>query len=322
MSSSLLEVKNLTKVYVSGMRAKRAVKAVENVSFNIPGDRPHITALVGESGSGKTTILRLVLGFIKPTSGEILYKGVNIQNLLRKDQKAYRKEVQVVFQDPYSIYNPVYRVDRVLETVINKFNLGEGKDHKAIIEETLRMIGIRPEDLLGRYPHQISGGERQRLMLARILLMRPRLILADEPVSMIDVSLRAIFLDTFLEFKKKYGISALYITHDFNIGHYIADDGIVLCSGNIIEKGPMTALVREPLHPYTKALIDSIPRPDPTRRWPHKIQLKVEKPAERMQPHACAFFGRCPSVCNDCAKSRPPFVKVGKDREVACFHYD
>lgn len=317
----LLEVRNLTKIFMSGIRAKRAVKAVDNVSFNMPGDEPCITALVGESGSGKTTILRLILGFIKPTSGDMLYRGHNILNLLRKDSKAYRREVQVVFQDPYSIYNPVYRIDRVLETVVKKFNLARGQDSRKLIEDTLRSIGIRPEDLLGRYPHQISGGERQRLMLARILLMRPRLILADEPVSMIDVSLRAIFLDTLLDFKKQHGISSLYVTHDFNVAHYIADEGIVLCSGNVVEKGSMAKLVEDPLHPYTKTLIDSIPRPDPTKRWPDKIELKVENLEQRMQPHACAFYGRCPDLCDSCAEKKPTLVKVGKDREVACFHY-
>ena len=217
--------------------------------------------------------------------------------------------MQVVFQDPYSIYNPVYRLDRVLDTVVKKFNLAQDKDPKELIENTLRSIGIRPEDLLGRYPHQISGGERQRLMLARILLMRPRLILADEPVSMIDVSLRAIFLDTLLDFRKKFEISSLYITHDFNVAHYIADNGIVLCSGKIVEKGPMTEIVRDPLHPYTKTLIDSIPIPDPTKRWSDQINLKSERQDRQMPLEGCVFYGRCPKVCKGCDAGKPSLVK-------------
>jgi peptide/nickel transport system ATP-binding protein len=318
---NLLEVRNLTKVYVSGMRVKKAVIAIDNITFNLPGDKPHITALVGESGSGKTTTLRLILGFIKPTSGEILYKGINIMNILHKNQAYYRREVQAVFQDPYSIYNPFYKVDRVLESVINKFNLAQGQEVKSLIEETLKSIGLRSEDVLGRYPHQISGGERQRLMLARVLLMKPRLILADEPVSMIDVSLRAIFLDILMDFKKKYGISTLYITHDFNVANYIADDGIVLCSGNMVEKGPIKELVKNPFHPYTKGLIESIPRPDPTKRWPEKIELKVESLEKRMQKGACAFYGRCPDARKDCSEKRPSMIEISKNHEVACFHY-
>lgn len=318
---TLLEVSNLTKFFMSGIREKRAVKAVDDASFDMPAEKPNITALVGESGSGKTTILRLILGFIKPTSGKIYYKNREISDLLHKDPKTYRREVQVVFQDPYSIYNPVYRVDRVLETVVKKFKLAKDKDPKELIEKTLRSIGIRPEDLLGRYPHQISGGERQRLMLARILLMRPKLILADEPVSMIDVSLRAIFLDTLLDFKKKFGISSLYVTHDFNVAHYIADDGVVLCRGRIVEKGPMTKIVADPLHPYTKTLIDSIPIPDPTKRWPEKIDLETERLNQRMQSKGCIFYDRCPKASKNCAEEKPVLVKMGKNREVACFEF-
>lgn len=270
----LLQVNQLTKVFTAGMLAKRQIKAVDDASFTIVGEKPQITALVGESGSGKSTILRAILGFIKPTSGEVLYKGKNVQELLKKDRKTFRKEVQVIFQDPYSIYNPFYRVDRVLELVMKKFDLAPGMDREALIEESLRNVGIRPEELLGRYPHQISGGERQRLMLARILLIKPRLLLADEPVSMIDASLRAIFLDILLDFKKKYEISSIYVTHDFNVAHHIADDVVVLCNGTIVEKGTIDEIVSKPLHPYTKNLINSIPIPDPTDRWKDKIEVK------------------------------------------------
>jgi peptide/nickel transport system ATP-binding protein len=235
---------------------------------------------------------------------------------------AYRREVQAVFQDPYSIYNPFYRVDRVLETVIKKFNLAPKKDQKTIIEDTLRSIGIRPEELLGRYPHQISGGERQRLMLARILLIKPRLLLADEPISMIDASLRAIFLDTLIDFKKKYNISSLYVTHDFNVAHYIADDVIVLCNGTIVEKGLIDEVVRDPLHPYTKKLMDSIPIPDPTKRWKEKIELNVTDLKNRVSSHACSYYGKCPEVCDGCSDKKPVLIKVGNKREVACFKYN
>jgi len=322
--NSLLEVKNVTKIFRSGLlgAGAKSVKALENVSFTLPGDKPNITALVGESGSGKTTMLRLILGLITPSSGEILYKGNNIYSLLKKDWKRYRREVQIIFQDPYSIYNPFYRVERVLEMVVKKFNLASNeKDAKALIEDTLRSIGLRPQDVLGRYPHQISGGERQRLMLARILLMKPKLILADEPVSMIDASLRAIFLDALLDFKKKYGMSSLYVTHDLNIAHYISDDIIVLCQGRIVEKGPTANVIGEPIHPYTKTLIASIPIPDPSRRWKEKIDVKIESLEKRGREEGCVFYDRCPKAMEICAEKKPPLIEVGNKREVACFLY-
>jgi peptide/nickel transport system ATP-binding protein len=296
---SLLEVRNLSKTFTSGLRARRVIKAVDDVSFVIPSIKPEITALVGESGSGKTTILRLLLGFIRPTSGEMLYKGQNILDLLRKDKMTYRREVQVVFQDPYSVYNPFYKVDRVLETIIKKFNLAKRTEIKSMIEDTLKAVGIRPEDLLGRYPHQISGGERQ----------------------MIDVSLRAIFLDTLLSLKKTHGISALYITHDFNVAHYIADKGIVLCSGNLVEKGSMTEIINNPIHPYTRSLIDSIPIPDPTKRWEKEIELRIESLERRVMQKGCIFYERCPDRCLTCIENKPELKKLNNNHEVACFQY-
>ena len=321
-ATPLLQVNHLSKVFTTGTLAKRQIRAVDDVSFEIMGEKPQITALVGESGSGKSTILRTILGFVKPTSGEVLYKGRSVFELLKKDRKTFRKEVQVIFQDPYSIYNPFYRVDRVLELVMKNFNLDPGKDREALIEESLRKVGIRPEELLGRYPHQISGGERQRLMLARILLIKPRLLLADEPVSMIDASLRAIFLDILLDIKKKYEISSIYVTHDFNVAHYIADDVVVLCNGNVVEKGTIDEIVSKPLHPYTKNLINSIPIPDPTNRWKDKIELKVTDLKSRIKTHGCIYYNKCPGVCEGCADKKPVLKKVGNEREVACFKYD
>ncbi len=321
-TTPLLQVNHLKKIFTTGVLTKRQIKAVDDVSFTIFGEKPQVTALVGESGSGKSTILRTILGLIRPTSGEILYKGKDVFELLKKNPKNYRREVQVIFQDPYSIYNPFYKVDRVLELVIKKFNLASETNHDDLIRDSLRKVGIRPEELLGRYPHQISGGERQRLMLARILLIKPNLLLADEPVSMIDASLRAIFLDILLEFKKKYNISSIYVTHDFNVANYVADDVIVLCNGVIVEKGLISEIISDPLHPYTKNLISSIPVPDPTDRWKDKIQLKVTDLGRRVKSQGCIYFGRCPVSCSECSERNPMLKKVGNNREVACLQYD
>ena len=323
----LLELRNVTKIFRIGgglgIAKRKVIKAVDNVSFALPGDKPNITALVGESGSGKSTIARLILGLIKPTSGQILYKGVDIQSILKKDWKRYRREVQAIFQDPYGAYNPFYRVDRIFHLIIKKFNLAQNNEeaHK-LITRCLTDIGLRPTDILGRFPHQLSGGERQRLMLARILMLRPNLVVADEPVSMLDVSLRAMFLDSILKFKEKYGMSCLYITHDLNIAYYVADDVVILCYGRIVEKGDMETVLNEPLHPYTKLLVSSIATPDPTKRWKGRLELKVTSLREtRMAKRGCLFIDRCPNAMPICEKEPPPLISAKPGHDVACFLY-
>jgi len=304
-------------------RRSAFIKAVDEVSFALHGDEPEITALVGESGSGKTTIARMIPGLISPTSGKILYKGENLKTILKEDPKTYRREVQCIFQDPYSAYNPFYRVERILQLAIRKFNLTTNKnDEIKLINETLKAIGLRPEDIIGRYPHQLSGGERQRLMLARMLLLRPNLIVADEPVSMLDVSLRAIFLDKLKEFKNEYGISCLYITHDLNIAYYAADKIMVLCLGNMVEKGDTKGVVANPLHPYTKLLIKSIPIPNPRERWKDRLEYKAAEFTEiKRAGQGCVFHPRCPHAMDICAKEKPQLKSFESSHQVACFLY-
>ncbi|MBC7320711.1 ABC transporter ATP-binding protein, partial [bacterium] len=203
--ATLLELNNVTKIF-SGARGRR-IRAVDRVSFSLSREEPRIISLVGESGSGKTTIARMILGLLPPTEGAIYFSGQNIYSMSKDEWKEYRREVQAVFQDPYGIYNPFYRVDRVLEIPIRKFNLANSKEEsQKLIIEALEAVGLRPKDVIGRYPHQLSGGERQRIMLARLYLLKPKLIIADEPISMIDVALRALFLNILLDFKNKYGI--------------------------------------------------------------------------------------------------------------------
>jgi peptide/nickel transport system ATP-binding protein len=219
--SPLLELKNATKLYrvgrSLGLKA-RYIVAVKNVSFFMPEDKPTIVALVGESGSGKSTIARLVLGLIKPTSGEVLYRGKSVEAWLNEDPFTFRKEVQAVFQDPYSTYNPFYRVDRVFHLVVKKFKLASSREEaEKLIKEAMKAMGLRPGDVLGRYPHQLSGGERQRLMLVRALLLKPKLLVADEPVSMIDASLRAIFLNGLLQLKKRF----ILVVHNTRSPHSV-----------------------------------------------------------------------------------------------------
>ena len=323
-AANLIEVRNLTKVFpLGGIFRRRGLVAVDNVSFSIPAEKPKILTLAGESGSGKTTTARLILGFIKPTSGEVLYRGKNIWKMSKEEWKQYRREVQAVFQDPYSAFNPIYKVDRVLTIPIKKFRLASSEEEaKEMIHRALEMVGLRPDEVLGKYPHQLSGGQRQRLMLARAFLLKPKLIVADEPVSMIDASLRASVLNVMLDLKNKLGISFLYITHDLSTANYVSDDIIVMYRGSIVEMGPVDKVIEEPLHPYVKLLINSIPVPDPDLRWRDRIVLpKVELSAHIGEVRGCKFYDRCPERIDRCARERPKLTKVDSDRCVACFLY-
>lgn len=323
MAEKLLQLKKVTKVFKRaglGLVREKTTRALDEISLTMYRE-PAIVAFVGESGSGKTTVCRLILGLEKVTSGQILYKGTDVSQWLKKDWKNYKKEVQIVFQDPYGTYNPFYRVDRVLWTVIKRFNLASTDgESRQLIEQSLRAVGVRPREILGRYPHQLSGGERQRFMLARIYLVKPNLLVCDEPVSMIDAALRAMFLQHLRDFKK-LGISCLYITHDLNIAYFIADTVAILCSGRIVEKGKTESVVTDPLHPYTKELISSIPNPDPKKRWTEKLEAKsvgLQKLGKGVGEQGCIFYDRCRYAMAKCEKNRPSLVKA-KGREVACF---
>jgi len=319
----LLELKHVTKIFRSGgPYGGKEFRAVDDVTFSMPS-KPSILALVGESGSGKTTIANMILGFLKPNEGEILFRGESVTDWLKNKPKEFRRKVQAIFQDPYEIYNPFYRANRVLKLTVKKFKLASSDEEaEKLIHEALRAIDLRPQDVLGRYPHQLSGGERQRLMLARILLLKPELIVADEPVSMLDVSIRAIFLNYLEEFKKQYGISCLYITHDLNTAYYIADKAVVLNLGKVVETGPMENIIHKPLHPYTQMLIDSIPLPDPKMRWKEKLKLKKLSLKEIRPEKGCPFVIRCPYAMKKCEETKPSLIDIGDGHLVAYHLYE
>src|SRR5918997_5684980 len=275
----LLEARHVTKVFGSGwLRKKQGTVALDRFSFRVDAEPPTITAIVGESGSGKTTLARLLLGLAAPTSGEVLYRGQNLQSLSREERKRFLRDVQVIFQDPYEVYNPFYKVDHVLETPIKKFGLAPSREKaRQLMAETLHAVGLRPEETLGRHPHQLSGGQRQRIMVARALLVQPRLIIADEPVSMVDASLRATILESLRQLHLRFGISILYITHDLTTAYQIGHNIIVMYRGELAEVGEVDLVVKEPRHPYTQLLIQSIPKADPTRPWTRRE--KAEDPS-------------------------------------------
>jgi ABC-type oligopeptide transport system ATPase subunit len=263
----LLEARNITKVFGGGVWSKGTTVALRNFSLTVEEEHPTIIAVVGESGSGKTTMGRILLGLERPTEGTILYRGKEVAQLTRDEARRFRQEVQAIFQDPFGVFNSFYKIDHVLTMPLAKFGLARNpQQQRALIEEALRAVGLRPADTLGRYPNQLSGGQRQRIMVARALLLRPKLIVADEPVSMIDASLRVSILKNLLQLKQDFGISILYITHDLTTAYQISDSIIVLYRGAVVEQGDVE-LVKDPQHPYTKLLVSSIPVPDPNRRW-------------------------------------------------------
>jgi peptide/nickel transport system ATP-binding protein len=323
--SALLEVRNATKVFGGGRLFHKTVGmiALDNFSLKIETEPPSITAIVGESGSGKTTLARLLLGLAAPTTGEVLYKGKNLQKLSGEDRLQFLHDVQVIFQDPYEVYNPFYKVDHILSTPIRKFHLAKsGSPTRALMEETLNAVGLRPEETLGRHPHQLSGGQRQRIMVARALLIQPRLIIADEPVSMVDASLRATILESLRQLHLKFGISMLYITHDLTTAYQVSQNIIVLYRGEVAEVGDVDLVVKKPIHPYTQLLIQSIPAADPSRPWKqHEIAADPATTKAAASTFGCKFADRCPHVMDICRKQLPPLFRTDKHRAAACFLY-
>ncbi len=245
-----------------------AVTALHPLSFTLQGDTPQIISIVGQSGSGKSTMGSIMLGFNPPSQGRVLYEGQDIAGMGATQSLEFRKNVQAVFQDPYACFNPFYRVDHALRFPFRRFGLAKSEAHtRQAMEEACAAVGLDPDLVLSRYPHQLSGGQRQRLIVARALMLSPKLLIADEPVSMVDASLRATILSNIYDLKDKYGISILYITHDLATAYHVSDFVMVLYKGQVVEAGPPKEVIGAPQHPYTRLLISSIPWPDLKRSW-------------------------------------------------------
>ncbi len=243
--------------------------------------QPRILSVVGESGSGKTTLGGLILGFNSPSEGRVVYHGQPVSSLRGEDLKAFRRDVQAVFQDPYSAFNPFYRVDRALSVPLLKLGIVRGRAAAwQRMEEACVQVGLDPDKVLGRFAHQLSGGQRQRLMVARALMLRPRLLVADEPVSMVDASLRFTILDALKNLRDRFGITVLYITHDLATAYRVSDHVMVLQKGRVVEAGDPDTVLRNPTDPYTRLLVDSIPWPDPDRAWGRPLQHTPEPVAQ------------------------------------------
>jgi peptide/nickel transport system ATP-binding protein len=253
----MLDVKNLTKKFSVGLVRRRKIEAVKNVSFEV---RPaEFVSLVGESGSGKTTTARIILKLLKPTAGSVLYNGKDIWRLRsRAECMQYWREVHGVFQDPFSAYNPFYKVDRVLNQAFSLLK-DRTSDREGIIRESLKQVGLNPQDVLGKYPHELSGGQKQRLMISRCYILRPKVIIADEPISMIDASTRAGVLALFSRLRDEFKTSVVFITHDLGLAYYASDKVIIMHNGVIVEEGSPEEITSRPQNDYTRRLMEDVP---------------------------------------------------------------
>jgi peptide/nickel transport system ATP-binding protein len=329
MAEALLKINDLKKWFpvrtgfvkslVSG--EKLFVKAVDGISFDI---KPReIYGLAGESGSGKTTTGRLILRLVEPTGGKVLYNDKDITKLTLKEFKPYRRKMQIIFQDPYESLNPRMTISSIVSEPLHIQKVCKSeREVKERVAAALEEVQLTPpEEFLSRYPHEVSGGQRQRIAIARALVLKPEFIVADEPVSMLDVSIRAEVLNLMVELMQKHDVAFLYVTHDLALARHLCDRLAVMYLGKIMEQGNTEDIIYEPLHPYTKALMAAVPVPDPESKRA-EVVIKGEIPSPINPPSGCRFHTRCPQYIGDiCRLTEPKLMPVGKDRYVACHLY-
>ena len=314
----LLQVRNLTKHFGVGSglfhKPTAVVKAIDGISFDV--QRGEVVGLVGESGSGKTTVGRSVLRLVEPTSGEVLFKGRNIGALDLQALRVARKDMQIVFQDPDASLNPREKVRQVIGRALDIHRIGTRAEREGRIVELLEKVGLSG-DYIDRYPHEFSGGQRQRIGIARALAVEPSFIVADEPVSALDVSVQAQVINLLSDLQRDLGLTMLFIAHDLAVVEHISNRVIVMYLGKIMEIAPAKSLYSNPRHPYTKALMSAVPRPDPTYKR-QRVLLQGDIPSPINPPSGCVFRTRCPIASAECAQTVPPLVPVAPGHVTAC----
>jgi peptide/nickel transport system ATP-binding protein len=326
MSEPLLRVENLKKYFpvrrnileVLRKEPPRYVKAVDGISFEI--DRGEVLALIGESGCGKTTAGRTVLRLIEPTDGKIIFDGTDITELSREEMRPFRRRMQIIFQDPYASLSPRMKIGDAIAHPLLVHGIAEKEEAKEIALRMLKRVGLTPEDeFYDRYPHHLSGGQRQRVVIARAMILKPEFVVADEAVSMIDVSMRASILELLESFREEYNLSQLFITHDIAVGKLIADRIAVMYLGKIVEIGPTEEVLKNPAHPYTRALIEAVPSIE-RRKKEKKFKITGEVPNAANLPRGCRFHPRCPLASEVCIAHEPELVEISHNHFVACHH--
>jgi len=320
--SDLLVVKGLTKFFPvrSGLlqRVSGWVKAVDNVSFAVKNGET--LGMVGESGCGKTTIGRSILRLIEPTSGEVSFNGNNILKMKSRELKTIRRDMQIIFQDPYASLNPRMPVGDAVMEGLNIHNIGQPKERWEVAIEMLKKVGLE-EYHARRYPHEFSGGQRQRIGIARALALQPKFIVCDEPVSALDVSIQSQVLNILKDLQGEFGLTYLFIAHNLSVVEHISDRVAVMYLGKVVELTDRNSLYREPLHPYTKALLSAIPIPHPNVKRERTI-LKGDVPSPLNPPSGCRFHTRCPIAVDQCSQAEPEFKEVRPGHWVACWLVD
>lgn len=311
----ILSVRNLKRYFVGGgfSRHRDIVRAVDEISFTIKKGETFV--LAGESGSGKTTTARLILRAIEPDSGEIIFDGTQITE---NNLKEIRRECQMIHQDPYASINPRMNVFDIIREPLDIHEIGNSNERKNLVLEALHEVKLEPADEIAtKHPHMLSGGQRQRVVIARSIVTKPKLVIADEPVSMLDVSVRAGILELIKELQQKLGISFLYITHDLSTARYIGHTIAIMYLGKIVEMGPINDILIQPRHPYTQALLDSISEPNPENLLSDK-KIRINDPMDINVYEGCRFRARCPYAIEKC-KQEPMLEKLENDSSVACF---
>jgi peptide/nickel transport system ATP-binding protein len=317
----ILEARGLTKHFISGNAlSRRIVRALQD--FNVKLYPGRVTALVGESGSGKSTASRLLSRLYEPTSGDILYNGQSVlKEKSRRSVLAYRSDVQMIFQDPFSSLNPIHSVEYHLQRPLHIHGKVQGRSTRAQVLELLNRVALDPpEDYATKYPHQLSGGQRQRVAIARALAVEPKVLLADEPISMLDVSIRIGILNLMAKLRDVDNIAFLYVTHDLASARYFSDEVMVMYAGHVVESGDSEELISNPQHPYTQLLLSAVPDPARGLRT-QEIQIKGEVPVFGVPGQGCPFAARCPFVMAKCREAMPPVTTLSDTRWVRCYLY-
>ncbi len=321
MEPELLKAQHVTK-YFPLKSGRGKVHAVDDVSFSL--QKGETLGVVGESGCGKSTLARVLLRLIEPTSGKIYLDGVDLSTLTPRSLRAKRKEMQIVFQDAYASLDSRQKIGNIITEPLVVHRIGNKKTRRDKVVELLNMVGLEPEAAT-RYPHEFSGGQRQRIGIARAISLEPKLIVADEPVSALDVSIQSQVLNLLVDLRKQLDLSYIFISHDLAVVEHICDTIAVMYLGEIVEMTDSETLFARPKHPYTQALMSAIPRPDPKRRGKPRIVLQGDIPNPETPPQGCRFHTRCPKVMSECKTQKPAqhlFDESGSPHLVSCHLYD